>query len=192
MPVHPKALSTTPALRVNVGLSAAVQQPWTLCGVGMHRIRITCPGDGAHREAWAGAGGWPSRSNELLSLLCCSCCVALGKSRSFHGKLSSLPTDCEGHGLPAWTAYDFHNQPDPSLEVPKSEPGRLCCDCDSQLGTLCSLPSGKPVAFPLPPGPSRFQEVLFAALMEGTQCLGHRHIPCRQLSRASSWEDGSG
>lgn len=156
----------------------------TVWGRGCTGVRITCPGDGAHREAWAGAGGWLSWSNELLSLLCSSCCVALGKSRPFLGKLSCLPVDCEGHGLPAWTAYAFHNQPAPSVEVPKSKPCRLCCDGESQLGILPL--SGKSASFPLPLGPSRFQEVLFAALMEGTQCLGRRHIPCRQLSRASS------
>lgn len=65
-----------------------------------------------------------------------------------------------------------------------------CRDGDSPLGTLCSLTSAEPATSAVPPGAPRFQEVLFAAQMEGTQCLGHRHIPCRQPSRASSWEDG--
>lgn len=120
--------------------------------------------------------------------------MAVGKScpfPGFPGKFFCLPIDCKG--CSQLMAYGLQNRPSLSLVLPHINPAHLWLHCScSQLGTLCSLISRKPVSSLLALGPARFQEVLLAALMEGTQCLGCRHIPCRWLSGASSWEDGAG
>lgn len=113
----------------------------------------------------------------------------MGKScpfPGFTGKFFCLPVDCKG--CSQLMAYGLQNRPSLSLVLPHINPAHLWLHCScSQLGTLCSLISRKPVSSLLALGSARFQEVLLAALMEGTQCLGCRHIPCRWLSGASSF-----
>lgn len=84
----------------------------------------------------------------------------------------------------------------PSFQFPRSQPCRLWDGL-----TMALAPSSEPS--PLSPlenqsisrchrAPPRFQEVLSAAPVEGTRSLSCWHIPCRQLSRASGWADGTG
>lgn len=140
-------------------------------GAGAHarrgcRTTELCPSSAVH-TVWP----WTSPSPSLASL------------KSF----SAFPLTEKG----ALSSESLrHSEPTgPKFRAPQDSPATSC----SLLGTLCSLPSGKPVASLLPPAWAHQVSGSSAGSPSGRDTESWlKHIPCGRLSRAGSWEDGAG